>query len=992
VNSLNDTIESASVFILDASLRSTFVLLVTILIGWSLRSAAASSRRLVWIGGLTTSLMVPLMMAVGPSVPVAILSREAPQQDIATIDRIESVDPPAVPSRQADLAVTEVAAIGDAGGNFQDTVDNEIAQPLLAGPSELTLAARDRRTQQAGSSRTLIPAWLTLTVAALLLGIVAQLVRLVVGNFRVHGLVRKSTDDTPQEWATDWHDAKAAMQVGDTVSLKESSADISPLACGVLRQTVLFPTAARGWEHDRRQAVMLHELGHVRQRDVAAILLGQLAAAVFFFHPLVWFVVRQLRHDCERACDDLVLNAGQKPIEYARHLAEIARSFSASHHQNVLAMAMSRSSNIESRVTAILDSDTPRKPLSSVTRRLVLAGALLLGAIVAAPRAGHSQTEIEVTPAPARTTATDDGSKRSPEITTYQRVFSPKPLRQRTDAGNVFTALSAPDAWNIDSGENVQWSAKLGSQTLGSPVVSGGRVFIGTNNAGEYLEAFPEARDLGCLLAFDVQTGNFLWQYSAEKLATGRVNDWPRRGITASPYVEDDRLWIVTNRSEVVCIDTEGFHDGEDDGLLDGPHSESLKAGDSQPRKRADVVWTVDLMKTFGSFPHNHSDCTITSDGKLLFIVVPNGTDHTHRDLPSPKAPSFVALDAKTGAVVWTNRDSENQILHGQWSSAVYGQLGGVSQVICPSGSGWLFGLDATTGETLWKFDCNPKDSKWILGSKGRWNNLIAKPLIYDGRVYMATGQDPEHGEGNADLWCIDPTKRGDVSPQIVNRSQFVPNSDSAVVWHFDQEEFTPNGEPVFEYFFHRSISTPVAKDGLLIAADTAGLVHCFDAKTGQRHWTHDLFAACLSSPIIINDRVYVGGEDGDVAILALLKQKKLIAEINMKEVITTTPTVDDGVLYVATRSRLFAIKPRATVDDAAIAAKAKVKELTLRQEQMALQTLSRQIDRLSAALAFTNKQEVELAADRMKLQQQTMALELRLKAFKKLVDEVSKN
>ena len=283
--------------------------------------------------------------------------------------------------------------------------------------------------------------------------------------------------------------------------------------------------------------------------------------------------------------------------------------------------------------------------------------------------------------------------------------------------------------------------------------------------------------------------------------------------------------------------------------------------------------------------------------------------------------------------------------------------------------------------------------AKWIRGSKGRRNNLIAKPLIYDGRVYIATGQDLEHGEGNADLWCIDPTKRGDVSPQIVKRSLFVQNPDSAVVWHFDQAKSAPGGEPGFEDFFHRSISTPVAKDGLLIAADTSGLVHCFDAKTGQRHWTHDLFAACLSSPIIINDRVYVGDEDEEMAILELSKRKKLVAEIDMKDVITTTPTVADGVLYVATQSRLFAIKPGATTDDGATAAKAREDQLMQRQQDMvSLQLLSRQIAVLTAALDSTKKRESQIAAERKKLKQQTTALELRLKALQKAAGAPSRN
>ena len=432
--------------------------------------------------------------------------------------------------------------------------------------------------------------------------------------------------------------------------------------------------------------------------------------------------------------------------------------------------------------------------------------------------------------------------------------------------------------------------------------------------------------------------------------------------------MKGDRLWIVNNRSEVVCLDTSGFYDDQDDG----PTKDWMLQGDKPAKDEADVVWSLDLIKTFGSFPYHHSNCTITSDGKLLFVVVPNGRDESHLRLPSPRAPSFVALNAKTGEVVWTSLEHSDQILHGQWSSAAYGRLGGVSQVICPSGSGWLFGLDSVTGKTLWKFDCNPKDAKWAVGSTGRRNNLIAPPLIHDGRVYIGTGQDIEHGEGEADLWCIDPTKRGDVSPTIINRSQFVPNPNSAVVWHFDKASSPLGQQPDFEDIFHRSLSTPVAKDGLLITADSSGLVHCFDAKTGQRHWTHDLFAVCTCSPIIVNDRVYIGDEDGEVAIFKLSKQKELVAEIPMNERIYVTPTVADGVLYQSTYSRLFAIKPGATSE---IVAATKKPEPTL-------QTLRQQMNHLTAALAFTKERGKELEAQRNKLQQMQKALQIKLESL----------
>src|SRR5262249_44695299 len=70
--------------------------------------------------------------------------------------------------------------------------------------------------------------------------------------------------------------------------------------------------------------------------------------------------------------------------------------------------------------------------------------------------------------------------------------------------------------------------------------------------------------------------------------------------------------------------------------------------------------------------------------------------------------------------------------------------------------------------ELLWKFDGNPKDSVYRLGGRSSRLGIIAIPVIYDGLVYLAMGEDPEHGEGPGHLWCIEPTKRGDVSPDLV--------------------------------------------------------------------------------------------------------------------------------------------------------------------------------------------------------------------------------
>src|SRR5690606_19631055 len=100
----------------------------------------------------------------------------------------------------------------------------------------------------------------------------------------------------------------------------------------------------------------------------------------------------------------------------------------------------------------------------------------------------------------------------------------------------------------------------------GSCVSHGGKVFMGSNNTAAHLSRYPAEVDLGCLLCFDAENGKFLWQHSSLKLPTGRVHDWPHEGICSVPYCEGDRLWFVTSRGEVRCLDTEGFYDGENDG------------------------------------------------------------------------------------------------------------------------------------------------------------------------------------------------------------------------------------------------------------------------------------------------------------------------------------------------------------------------------------------------------------------------------------------
>lgn len=355
---------------------------------------------------------------------------------------------------------------------------------------------------------------------------------------------------------------------------------------------------------------------------------------------------------------------------------------------------------------------------------------------------------------------------------------------------NVPDGEKCPTDWDIKTGKNIKWNAKLGSQTYGNIVVANGHVYVGTNNGAAYLKRYPSSVDLGVLLCFRESDGEFLWQYSSEKLPTGRVHDWPMQGICSAPAVEGDRLWFVSNRGEVVCLDTEGFQDQENDGPFTS--EKPLKVGVlwNEPHE-ADTMWSFDMMKELGVRQHNMATCAPTIWGDVLFICTSNGVDDAHVQIPAPDAPSFMAMDKHTGKLLWTDNSPGKNIMHGQWSCPAVGIFDGVPQVLFPGGDGWLYSFRADRWENgkpelLWKFDGNPKDSIYLLGGRATRNGIIAIPVIHDGLVYLAMGEDPEHGEGAGHLWCLDPTKRGDVSPELVL------SEDGQVVPHRRTVAFSP--------------------------------------------------------------------------------------------------------------------------------------------------------------------------------------------------------
>ncbi|HUP25294.1 MAG TPA: PQQ-binding-like beta-propeller repeat protein [Thermoanaerobaculia bacterium] len=462
-----------------------------------------------------------------------------------------------------------------------------------------------------------------------------------------------------------------------------------------------------------------------------------------------------------------------------------------------------------------------------------------------------------------------DASARAAATDETQAMYGNTPSRNMTSS-----ETGLPDDWDLESGKNILWRQKLGSQSYAGPVVHGDRVYAGTNNEAPRRPGIEG--DKGVLMAFRASDGEFLWQATHDKLPAGRVNDWPLQGVCSTPFIEGDTVYYVTNRATVVAADVHGFANGNQ-GMQDEQH---------KGEQDADILWEFDMIGELDVFPHNLAAGSPLVIGDLLYTVTGNGVDEGHVNIPSPAAPSFIALDKNTGKLVWESALPGDAILHGTWSNPSYGVVGNTPQVAFPGGDGWIYSFEPKTGHLLWKFDLNPKDSLWRLGGAGTRNNVISTPVFHNGRFYLGVGQDPEHGEGIGHLYALDASKEGDVT-------------GAAQVWHIGNQDF------------NRTISTAAIHDGIVYISDLSGFLYAFDAETGEKYWTHDTFAAIWGSPFVADGKVYLGDEDGDIVILRAGKKLEVIREVNMGSAVYTTPVAADGVLYVVTRSELVAISTK---------------------------------------------------------------------------------
>lgn len=461
-----------------------------------------------------------------------------------------------------------------------------------------------------------------------------------------------------------------------------------------------------------------------------------------------------------------------------------------------------------------------------------------------------------------------------------------------------------PDSFDPESGKNIRWSAPLGTQTHSTPVVVGGRIFIGTNNKEP---RDPEQTgDRGVFLCLDEKDGHFLWQLLVPKREEDQYFDWPETGICSTGVVEGKRIYTVTNRGEVVCLDVNGMADGNDGPFKNealhmathqAPPPDFVPVPPTEPLPKlkptdADILWLFDMPLKAGTWPHDNAESAILIRGPHLYVNTGTGVDNTHKKIRKPDAPSLIVLDKETGRLV--AREEEHiapRIFHAAWSSPALGVVNGRELVFFCGCDGVVRAFepvpeDSSPGEVaklkqVWEHDIDPNSPKeqsldhvYVSNRKEGPSDIYGMPVFQDGKLYVAGGGDIWWGKLECWLKCIDGA----------------------------------TGKELWSYTMNKHVmSTAAVHDGLVYIADVRN-VHCVDAKTGKGLWTQELNGDIWASPFVADGKVYIGTRKGDFWVFAEGREKKVLSTIDLHSPVSATAMAANGVLYVATMKNLHAI------------------------------------------------------------------------------------
>ena len=374
---MEDVVVTAVRFAIDIAFKATVLLALTALTVSALSRRSAAVRQLVATLGLAGAMLLPVASLVAPQWEIPLVPNPVPAA--AELSVTAAPTEASVPWEEEEVFSRATAEAPRARSERSRSTDESGA----AEPARVAAAPVVPETA-VPASNTLTPfAWMIGILLLWSVGTVFAFARLVVGLARVAGIRRRASGEADGSWTILLSSLSEKLGLERPVRLFFSDEIAVPVTAGLLKPVVLLPDTARRWNDERRRVVLLHELAHIRRADWISLLVGQAAAAFYWLHPLAWSTRSQMRKDCERACDDLVLAAGTRPSVYAAHLLSIVRSLRLSGQRALPAVAMAHRSYWDGRMRAILDPRIERRVVSGGQARVAILAVVGLVALLA---------------------------------------------------------------------------------------------------------------------------------------------------------------------------------------------------------------------------------------------------------------------------------------------------------------------------------------------------------------------------------------------------------------------------------------------------------------------------------------------------------------------------------------------------------------------------------------------------------------------------------
>jgi beta-lactamase regulating signal transducer with metallopeptidase domain/HEAT repeat protein len=371
-------------------IKATTILLAALGITLAMQRASAGARHLVWLVTLGALLLIPALTAWGPL-------------RLEILPARESASAPTAPAPMAPAVTVAPQTVITNGSATVVATGAQSAATATVGPPSDSPASSGLLASIRDASLPVVALTLWAVVALAIAG------SLTWSTLVVRRLVRRSEPLDDQSWLTPLYEVSDRLGLDEPPRLLMSRDAKMPFACGLATPTIVLPAECERWSHERRLAVLLHELAHVRRRDLLGHTLGRLVCAVYWFHPLAWTAARQLRAESERACDDLALACGTRATDYAEHLLDIVTSVRR-EATPMIALAMARRKEFEGRMLAILDPElrhsTPSRAQSATLIGTLALLSIVVGAVVPAPASAK--------PAASRTAASHEARQENP--------------------------------------------------------------------------------------------------------------------------------------------------------------------------------------------------------------------------------------------------------------------------------------------------------------------------------------------------------------------------------------------------------------------------------------------------------------------------------------------------------------------------------------------------------------------------------------------------